>query len=197
MHLLPSWERDRWQEGETVPVWAYTNAASVELYLNGRSLGTQHYDPNGAVLHLAWDVPYTPGELKAVARDENGKEIAKDVIRTSTGAASIRLTADAKSVKDDGKDLVYITADIVDDDGDLVANADNLVSFHVTGGTVVGVDNGDGASFEPYKGTRRKAFHGKCLAIVQPDGSKGEMIVTASNWEKKLTSNEVRVRVKK
>ena len=197
VHLLPSWERDRWQEGETVPVWAYTNAASVELYLNGKSLGTQHYDPNGAVLHLAWDVPYTPDELKAVARDENGKEIAKDVIRTSTGAASIRLTADAKSVKDDGKDLVYITADIVDDDGDLVANADNLVSFHVTGGTVVGVDNGDGASFEPYKGTRRKAFHGKCLAIVQPDGSKGEMTVTASNWEKKLTSNEVRVRVKK
>ena len=64
-----------------MPVWAYTNAASVELNLNGKSLGTQHYDPNGAVLHLAWDVPYTPGELKAVARDENVEERAGRLVK--------------------------------------------------------------------------------------------------------------------
>ena len=161
VHILPSWEKDRWKAGETVPVWAYTNVKTVELFLNGKSLGTRTYDPDGAVLHLTWDVSFTPGELKAVARDASGKVVATDIIRTSTGAAKIRLTADAKSVRADGKDLVYITADIVDDDGDLVANAATQVDFHVTGGTVVGVDNGDGASFEPYKGTTRKAFHGK------------------------------------
>lgn len=197
VHLLPSWEKDRWQTGENVPVWAYTNAASVELFVNGKSQGVKKYDANGDTLHLAWDVPYAPGELKAVARDASGKVVATDVVRTSTGAASIRLTADAKRVKADGKDLVYITADIVDEDGDLVADADTQVDFHVTGGTVIGVDNGDGASFEPYKGTTRKAFHGKCLAIVQPDQTSKEMTVTASNNEKKLTSNKVHVRVKK
>ena len=197
MHLLPSWEKDRWQAGETVPVWAYTNAKTVELFLNGKSLGIRTYDPKGDTLHLEWDVPYAPGELKAVARDASGKEVAHDIIRTSTGAAKIRLTADAKSVKADGKDLVYITADIVDEDGDLVANADTQVDFHVTGGKVVGVDNGDGASFESYKGTSRKAFHGKCLAIVQPDKDSKKLTITASNKEKALNSNEVCVSVRK
>ena len=71
------------------------------------------------------------------------------------------------------------------------------VDFHVTGGTIVGVDNGDGASFESYQGTSRKAFHGKCLAIVRPDPGSRTLTVTATSKEGALASNEVRVRVTK
>ncbi|MET7479404.1 glycoside hydrolase family 2 TIM barrel-domain containing protein [Streptomyces sp. NPDC005648] len=42
VHLLPmSWNHE---DGATVEVWAYSNVESVELFLNGRSLGTRSFD---------------------------------------------------------------------------------------------------------------------------------------------------------
>jgi beta-galactosidase len=42
VHLLPmTWNHE---EGDTVEVWAYSNVDTVELFLNGKSLGTRRFD---------------------------------------------------------------------------------------------------------------------------------------------------------
>jgi beta-galactosidase len=213
VHLLPmTWNH---RAGDTVEVWAYANVPEVELFLNGKSLGTRRFDtkktvdgrmyletteatgddknftdgpypgsytsPNGSAgkLHLTWRVPYAPGELRAVAR-RNGKAVATDVLRTAGRPHAVRLTADRKSLAADGRSLVFVTADVVDARGVVVPDAEHLLSFAVTGGSLAGLDNGREESAERYQASTRTAFHGKALAIVRAGTEPGVLKVTAS-----------------
>ena len=168
LHLFPHWN---WNKGDTVDVWAYTNANEVELFLNGQSLGVQK--KTGDALHLMWRIPFSPGTLKAVGR-KDGKEIATDEVKTAGKPAKIELSADRANIKADGKDLSFVTVKITDKDGTVVPHADNLVNFELSGnGSIVGVDNGLQTSHEPFKAKYRKAFNGLCLAVVQSTDKSG------------------------
>ncbi|GGI97097.1 glycoside hydrolase family 2 TIM barrel-domain containing protein [Streptomyces brasiliensis] len=136
--------------------------------------------PNGSAgrLHLTWRVPYRPGELKAVAR-RNGKVVATDVLRTAGEPHAVRLTADRESLAADGRSLVFVTAEIVDAHGVVVPDAEHLIAFDVTGGSLAGLDNGREESAERYQASTRTAFHGKALAIVRSGTKAGTLKVTA------------------
>ena len=155
LHIFPHWN---WKEGEEVDVWAYyNNADEVELFLNGQSLGSRKKEEN--VFHVSWRVPFSPGTLKAVSR-KNGKEVLTREIRTAGKAASISLTADRNKISADGKDLSFITVEVTDKDGNLVPDAENLISFGVEGPAfIAGVDNGSQTSHESFKAPERKAFY--------------------------------------
>jgi beta-galactosidase len=176
LHLLPHWN---WQAGKTVDVWAYyNNADEVELYLNGRSLGIRK--KQGDDLHISWKVPFEAGILKAVSR-KDGKVVLTKEVRTARAAAKIELVADRKAIRADGKDLSFMTVKVLDKDGNLVPDADNKISFTVTGqGKIAGVDNGSQISMESFKGNSRSAFHGLCLAIVQGTTKAGTIKLKAS-----------------
>ena len=177
LHILPHWN---WpgREGQKIPVWAYTNCDSVELFLNGKSLGTKDFSAPYQ-FHLSWDVPYAPGELRAIGK-KAGKVVCKQVIHTSGLPARIVMTADRDTIRADGRDLSYITVKIVDKNGYFVPTASNLVTFQVKGeGRIVGVGNGDELSQESFKANYRRAFNGLCLAIVQSDKTAGEIVITA------------------
>ncbi|GAA0069815.1 hypothetical protein UT300003_13380 [Clostridium sardiniense] len=188
VHLLPHWN---WKDGENVQVWAYSNADTVELFLNGKSLGERKFEKKttnygesyletkDGKLHLRWDVPFKAGTLKAVAK-KNGVVVAEEEIKTAGQAAGVKLTPDKRVISSNGKNLSFITVDIVDKNGVVVPTADNLVNFEVTGGKLVGVDNGNGASVERYKANNRKAFNGKVLAIIEPDKNEGSVTVKAT-----------------
>jgi beta-galactosidase len=154
IHLLPHWN---WpgKEGQMIDVWCYSNAEAVELFLNGRSLGSQPMPPLG---HLEWKVPYKPGRLEARGR-RGGKSIACHVETTGRPAAII-LAPDRRMVAADGRDACVVNVAVVDSRGRLVPTADNEVAFEVIGGTNIGVGNGDPGSHEPDKADRRKAFGG-------------------------------------
>lgn len=171
LHVFPHWN---WEEGKTIDVWAYYNHADeVELFLNGTSIGKRKKE--GDDLHVMWRLTYEPGELKAVSRMQ-GKEIATKVIKTAGAAAKIILEADRNVIKADRKDLSFITVKIVDKEGNLVPQADNLVHFALEGEAfIAGVDNGNPISLESFKGNQRKAFNGLALAIVQAKATKGEV----------------------
>ena len=205
VHLLPHWN---WEnptlkanvadaEGK-IPVRAYSNAASVELFLNGQSLGVKTFNKkqtsdgrtyqegaNAKELYLEWKVAYQPGTLEAVARDEAGKEIARDKITTAGRPAGVRLIKEDHAIAADGKDLTYIYYEIVDSQGNVVPTANNLVRFQLHGqGQLVGVDNGEQASRERYKAQPdgswiRRAFNGKGVAIVKSTEQAGKFTLTA------------------
>ncbi|MET7455240.1 glycoside hydrolase family 2 TIM barrel-domain containing protein [Streptomyces sp. NPDC005574] len=212
VHLVPmTWNHE---PGDTVEVWAYSNVDTVELFLDGTSLGTRTFDtkqtvdgrryletteatgddktftdgphpgsytsPNGSAgkLHLTWHVPFSKGELKAVAR-RGGKVVATDVLRTAGAAHAVRLTADRTALPADGRSLLFVTAEVVDAHGVPVPDAEDLISFAVTGGCLAGVDNGRQESAERYQASTRTAFHGRALAIVRSGTAPGGLKVSA------------------
>ncbi|MBQ3657269.1 MAG: DUF4982 domain-containing protein [Bacteroidales bacterium] len=176
LHLLPHWN---WTEGETIDVVAYTNAEEVELFLNGESLGVKKLADTPDKLHLSWKVPFKAGELKAVGK-KNGHTFSQTV-KTAGIASQLSAAADRNDISADGEDLSFITVNITDENGTIVPNADNKISFEISGpGEIVGLDNGDEVCHESFKGNSHSAFNGKCLCIVKSKrGEKGTITVNA------------------
>ena len=177
LHLFPHWN---WTPGEQIDMWCYyNNADEVELYINGVSQGVRSKDAEH--LHVVWNVTFEPGTVKVVAR-KDGVETASQEIHTAGEPAQIRLTPDRRTIKSNGTDLSFVTVEILDKDGNLCPNADNLVQFETSGnGFIAGVDNGSPISLERFKDNKRKAFYGKCLVVLQNNGKKGKIALKATS----------------
>jgi len=177
LHIFPHWN---WPLGKTVDVWAfYNNADEVELYLNGKSVGIRK--KNGDDLHVMWRLKFEPGTLKAVSR-KDGKVVLTQEIHTAGKPAKIELSADRSTINADGKDLSFITVKVLDKDGNVVPDADNLVNFKLNGNAfIASVDNGDPVSHDSFKVPYRKTFHGLALAIVQSKDKPGDINFTATS----------------
>ncbi|MGS2765165.1 glycoside hydrolase family 2 TIM barrel-domain containing protein [Sinomicrobium sp. M5D2P9] len=175
LHVFPHWN---WEEGQEIDVWAYYNQADeLELFLNGESLGSKSKKED--VFHVMWRVPYTPGTLKAVSR-KNGKVILEQEVRTAGKAAALQLQPDRDDLKKDKKTLCFVTVNVVDKDKNIVPKANNKVFFEVSGGAkIVGVDNGYQADTTSMKSPEKNAFNGKCLVILQSDGSGEKAVLKA------------------
>jgi beta-galactosidase len=200
VHMYPHWN---WagKEGQLIPVTCYTNCDTVELFLNGKSLGVRGYEfprygmegkwgnlparaktaRTTADLHLSWDVPYEPGTLKAVGT-KDGNLAATIEISTTGEPATINLSVDRTKIAADRRDVAHVTVEIRDAQGRMVPTAVNAITFDIRGaGKIIGVDNGDMRSHEDYKSNQRAAFNGLCLAIVQSTAEPGEIKITASS----------------
>jgi beta-galactosidase len=175
LHIFPHWN---WKKGKTIDIWAYTNCDEVELLLNGKSLGTQKKSTEQ--FHLKWPVVFEPGTLLAVGKKE-GKEILRKEIKTAGDPAKIVLAPDRNEIKADGTDLSFVTIKILDKDGIIVPETENLITLTISGeGSLIGVDNGDPVSHLSLKGNKIKAFHGLCLAVIQAGEEPGEIKLIAS-----------------
>ena len=177
LHLFPHWN---WAPGQDIDMWAYyNNADEVELFVNGESQGVRTKGKDD--FHVVWRVKYEPGVVKVVSR-KDGKTVLEKEIHTAGEPAQIRLTADRNEIKSDGRDLSFVTVEVLDKDGNLCPNADNQIMFDVQGaGFIAGVDNGSPVSMEKFKADHRKAFYGKCLVVVQSDGKSGGIKLTATS----------------
>ena len=175
LHIFPHWN---WKTDQTIDVWAYyNNADEVELFLNGKSLGTKK--KTGDDLHVMWRVTYETGTIKAISR-KNGKVVLTKEIHTAGAPAKIILSTDRNKITADAHDLSFVTAKVVDKDGNLVPDANNLIKFTTTGeGSVIATDNGSETDLESFKNTQRKAFNGLCLGVVQSTKKAGAIRLTA------------------
>ena len=184
LHLLPHWN---WpgREGQVIPVLAYTNCNTVELFLNGRSYGAKslEFPAQGTSggwnsyalpvvrsttndLHLSWDVTYAPGVLRAVGKHRDSSACAEAEVRTAGPPAAIRLVPDRDTVSTAPGDVAQVAFEIVDSAGTVVPTADNEVRFTATGGAVLVVETGNLQDHDPYRSDRRHAFEGRGLAIL-------------------------------
>ena len=173
LHLFPHWN---WVPGDYIDMWCYYNGADeVELFVNGESQGVRkkaEHQSEGwkpglcTEYHVGWRVTFDPGEVKAVSR-KNGKVVCEQVIKTAGAPDHIRLSIDYK-----GKETTFITAEVVDKDGNLCPWAEDQIYFIYEGeGKVIGTDNGCQTSMGNFKAPQRKAFFGKCMVVVTGKGS--------------------------
>jgi beta-galactosidase len=176
LHVFPHWN---WKRGDTVDVWAYTNADEVELFLNGASQGVRRKPTE--VSHLMWRLAYVPGVLRAVAR-KGGRVVMTREIRTTGPAARVVLTPDRSTIRADGRDLSFVTVTVADTDGNPVPNAEPLVHLHLDGGaTIAGVDNGDEIDHERFQRDSVRLFAGKALVIVRASHLAGPVTLSATS----------------
>ncbi len=178
LHLLPHWNWSG-REGKITPVHCYTSFETVELFLNGKSLGVRR--KNGAH-RLVWnEVTYEPGELKAVALRENGETLATCVRRTTGAAARVGLSPDVRRIRNDGEDLAFVTVSILDANGDVVPTAADRVLFRVDGpGEIAGLCNGDPTSLETFDQNPIHVFSGQAVVIVRSrEGATGRITLRA------------------
>jgi beta-galactosidase len=177
LHLMPHWNW-RGREGQTNLVRCFSNCKSVELFLNGKSLGKQDMPENQ---YLDWHVLYAPGLLSA--KGYNGSKLATETKVETTGApAAVRLQPDRSTITADGEDVSVIDVAVVDAKGRVVPNADNLVQFELSGaGKIIGVGNGDPSSHEPDKASERHVFNGYAQVIVQASREAGAIDLKASS----------------
>jgi len=175
LHIFPHWN---WKHGQTIDVWVYTNCDSVELFMNGKSMGVRKKTPDQ--FHMIWRLTYEPGVVKATGW--RGKKMMSDEVKTAGAPAKIILEPDRKVISADGRDLSFVTVKILDDKGMLVPNADNLVNFRISGeGKIAGVDNGSETDLDPFKADYRKAFNGFALVVIQSTDKAGEIMVKVTS----------------
>ena len=184
IHILPHWN---WagHEGQHVPIFVYTSGDSAELFLNGKSRGlrikgekpkanaefpftTNIYYDVCTNYRLMWlDVPYEPGELKAVAY-RNGKNIGEAVVRTAGKTVALKLTPEKNELPLDGDSVVFVKVEAVDKDGITDPWATNRIDFAVEGpGELVAVGNGNAHEMMSFAGTAYPLFYGRATAIVR------------------------------
>ena len=174
LHLFPHWN---WLDGQQIDMWCYySQADEVELFINGRSQGIRRKAKHSSNLspltshlsteyHVMWRVTFEPGEVKAVAR-KDGKVVGEQVIKTAGQPHHIQLSVDYQ-----GRDLTFVQAVVVDKDGNCCPWAENELFFESADAQVIATDNGCQTSMERFTSPRRKAFFGRCIAVVRGRGS--------------------------
>lgn len=186
LHILPHWNQAG-KEGQVIQVVCFTNCTEVELFVNNKSYGSKTFEfprtgtakgwntyapgkvqTSTADLHLAWDVVYEPGEVVAVGKTKDGKEVVTH-IATAGDPYKIRLTADRDIIKAEPSDVTHVTVEILDKNDNVVPTAENLVIFEVEGAQIIGVENGNMRDLSSNKASEKKDYAGMCLAIVQAD----------------------------
>jgi len=188
--LFPDWT-PKSIEPHNENVEIYSNSETVELFLNGKSLGSKPRPADDSPRN--WDVDFAAGTIKAVASN-GGRIVATHELRTAGAPAKIILSADRQRITNSWDDVSHLTVTVVDANGVLVPTADNSISFKVTGpGWVAAVDNGDNASHELFQTTTRRAFQGECIAMIKSKASTGRVTVTATSQGLRTGSITIRI----
>ena len=180
IHIFPYWD---FNPGQQIDIRVVSNAPEIELFANGVSQGRVKLDQKkGKKLTGDWKLAFAPGELYAVAYDENGKVIAEDTKETFFDAAEICLEADKTVIPADDEQLIFVTISMRDIAGNPVENANNRVNVTVCGaGMLAGLDNGDSTDKDQYQTNSRRLFSGKLLAVIRSNGAAGESKVTVTS----------------
>lgn len=180
IHIFPR-NLDSVEDGKTQRIAVYSNCPTVELFVNGVSIGKQTQAQIAEKYQFRWWPTFHPGTVTAKGYDADGAVVATDEVKTSDGIpARLALTAYKTTVDVTTDDLVFVTCEVQDKDGVPVPTASSAVTFTCTGGTVLGTDNGNAACVEPMRTNTKSAFSGKVLCVCRHDGQAGALIVTAT-----------------
>jgi beta-galactosidase len=167
-------------ENDSLQVRVFTRSSSVKLELNGKMVAEKTLEKGS--ITATFTVPYIAGKLVAHCF-EGDKEIASEMLTTAGKPVAIRLKTDRATINANKNDLAYINVEIVDEFGNVVPSADDvLIKFNIEGnGKIIGVGNGNPRDMSSFQKPEKKVFQGKGLMIVQPMGKAGDMIIKAES----------------
>ena len=166
---LASWTWDA-EPGSAMQVEVYSDAAEVELLLNGTAIGRE---PAGADHRFTarFTTTYAPGRIEAVAYDADGHETGRTELVTA-GAARLTATPDRLRLEPDHRDLAFVPIELRDAGGVLVNTARASVSVSVEGpGELLALGSGRPDNAQRFDQRAHDTFDGRVLAVVRPTGA--------------------------
>jgi len=148
-----------------------TNAERVELFLNGSLLQTKQSEED--CYAVSFEVPFTPGELRAVA--VRGAETVEDALATPSALAEVRLSTVQTALEEkDGTEIIQVEVSLHDRVGRPIVSRDEMLHFALAGnGEIMGIDNGAPDDLTPYSSRKRATFMGRLVVYVRPGEEKG------------------------
>lgn len=162
-------------ESHIATVQVYSNAATVELFLNDRSCGRKKVKKFCAEFALN----YENGCLLAIAYDKAGREAGRDELRTAAEKTCITLHAEKDQLSPESSDLLYLNISITDENGIVKPLDDREIEVTVHGvGNLLGLGSARPISEDAFAGSHCRTYMGRALAVVQPTGAEGEIAVT-------------------
>lgn len=172
-NALPSWS---WQgcEGNKAIIEVYADAATVELLLNGKSLGKKKIKDCKAI----FKTKYAPGTLTAVAYDAGGQELSRNELKSASG--SIRLVAEPEETAVKAGNIVYIPISLVGQNGVLERNADCKLTAAVENGELLAFGSANPRTEERYDSGNFTTYYGCAMAIVRA-GQAGTVTLSVKN----------------
>lgn len=165
-------------EGKTVKVRVYSKGDQVRLLLNNKEVGVKPVSEETQI-KAEFEVPYAPGELKAVAMS-NGAQIGEVVFKTVGKPAALHLKADRAAIGKGRNDLSYVTLEVLDATGQLVPDAAVPVTFSISGAAeIAAAGSANPKDVWSFRQLNPTTFRGRALAIVRPKGVAGTAILRA------------------
>ena len=199
IHLLPHWTWGKERQGKVTPVYCYTDYPSGELFVNGKSQGKISKDPTSRLdrYRLRWNnVIYEPGEIKVIVYDADGNAAGEQILKTACTPSTLHLAAWTELTGHMGTNaLSFITVSLTDSEGTLIPQADDQLTFEVSGaGTFEAVCNGDATSLESFKAPTMKLFNGQLVVIVRSAQEPGIVTLKVTDAQRGL-SNTIDIKV--
>ena len=196
LHVLPHWNFPE-REGKNVPVFCYTNYPKAELFVNGKSMGVRTHDHSDKLkrYRLMWeDIVYEQGEIKVVAYNTDGNPAEEKIIKTAGRPHRIKMTADRTTITAGGKDLSFITVEVLDKDGNPCPTAVNYLFFEAEGaGKIKALCNGDPTDHTSFASHNMHLFSGKLVVVLESGNESGS--ITLKSYGGGLASAEIGVKV--
>ena len=202
IHLLPHWSFGKERIGKVTPVYCYTDYPTAELFVNGKSQGkiTKNRESRLDRYRLRWnDVKYQPGQVKVVVYDAQGNKAGEKTVTTAGKPSALKLDVwtqnDKHTLNATGDDMAFITVSLTDAKGNLIPEANDQLSFEVTGaGSFEAVCNGDATSLESFKKPTMKLFNGQLVVIVRGAKTPGIATLKVTDKNRKI-SKSLQIRV--
>ena len=179
------WKSWNWrgQEGKPVRLAVFSAAEEVELIVNGTSLGRKKAGEalsHDMPLTFVFETVYQPGTVEAVGYTGN-REVSRDCLKTAGSVAALRLKAETDRLTADGKSLCYVNAELVDEAGQVVPDAEVALTAEVTGeAMLLGFGSGNPITAENYSAGKFASYQGRALAVLRAGYEKGEARLTVT-----------------
>lgn len=176
-------------EGRMAEIEVYSPGERVELLLNGKNIGSAKPE----AFKCSFAVPYEAGKLVAIAYDEAGAELGRDILCSAGAETILTILPEDTSIHADGEDLAYIAVHVTDQNGVRKMLNDVKISIQVEGaGILEAVGSAQPETEERFDSGSCTSYYGRMIAIVRSTGTPGSICVTASAEGMESMTMEIR-----
>ncbi len=174
---MDAWPIWNYNDGQSIRVVTYTNAAKAQLELNGKTVG-QLKDYNDDTGIIYWDIPYESGKLEVIGFDKDNNEIVRESIESSGRSHALKIVAADEQIQKSGG-VAKILLQVVDEDGKLVMLSDDEVTCRVNGpGRLLGLEASNNSDMGNYTDNAQRVYHGHLVAYIQSTTDEGTIRVS-------------------
>ena len=171
-NAMMSWSWEGY-EGKKADVEVYARAASVELFVNGRSVGKKAVSSD---CFARFRCTYQPGTIEAVSYDVTGRELGRFALNSA--GKDTRLTAHAEQPTVQKGHLSFIRLQYTDGQGTVKSTLRGRLRVKVSGGELLALGSACPYNELGFGGCDTDTYYGEALAIVRAEGDTVELTVT-------------------